>query len=273
MGMLESGNQLEPRSLLTIDEFEEYMTVNSILEMGIPAEKISNARLEDPNARLNFMQIFHAYNDNNTYTHLVEAHAFRIPEFSKQTFNVDSLNKIIRFCNEKNQIECIFIDGAKSYHALYFILTELANSIRKGTTLIFQDYLKLSCWWIPLIVGLLEDYFEITSIVDSTVALFCTKDLLNKTNVLELLPPEASMLSRSQISGAFSSKISQTVSSYSKKHRVTNLVQELACLSDVDFHIGLKGVSRWMTSASLFPRTFSFLQESREALKGRYNQK
>jgi len=274
MGMLDSKfRSLAEKKFLTIDEFDNYTSGEVFYAMGVPKETILKSGELSASSRIPFKQIFDFYTENQPYSDFIEALTMKIPEFESQTVDSDALLKLHQFSTRDSSLECVFIDGAKSYYATYFILENLAESINVGTRLIFQDYLKVSCWWIPLVMGSLNQFFKVESIIDSTVSFVCIKPLLNKSTIIDILPVTTQEFSEARINSAFNSEAAQEVSGYSKKTRAMTLNQERAALVDSGKRLGWATFEEFKVVWRLFPRSLGYVSTQKKATQGIYNQK
>lgn len=274
MGMLESRvPNIVQEKLLTVDEFENYQTREQLLDLGVPLNLFKSQDSLRSNERMAFKDVFDHYSTNQPYSHLLRSKNFRIPEFPSQSYNSASLRDIVEFCEGEEALECIFVDGAKSYHSLFFILTKLKDSLRPGTRLIFQDYLKVSCWWIPLIMGSLQRFFKVESIIDSTVCFLCIDPSSLANEIHKILPTEMSDFSQIQIHNSFNSEVSRTLAGYSKKLRVICRNQEMAALRASGSRVSWGNPNNVRSALHLFPRTLSYLNVSREVSTGKFDER
>lgn len=272
LGMLDSKfSRGANKKLLTIDEFNNYMTLNQLLQMGVT--ELFDSKSLDLSEQIPFKSIFENYSLNQVYSHLLEPKSFRIPEFSDQFFCTDTYRDILKFCASNKPIEIIFVDGAKSYYSLYFLLEMLISSIDSGTRIIFQDYLKVSCWWIPLIMGSLDQIFKVEAVIDSTVTFICVDHQELVRNFKNLVPSEISHVSSTQILNSFNSEVAKTISGYSKRLRSISMNQERAALHGSGSDVDWRESSNLKNALRIFPRTFSHIKMSREVSSGKHDER
>lgn len=76
-------------------------------------------------------------------------------------------------------IEILFIDGAKSWDGLLYLLKEVAPSIVPGlTVLVCQDYKHWGSYWVPAILELFADHLRLLHLLDrNTVSFQCIKPI------------------------------------------------------------------------------------------------
>jgi hypothetical protein len=85
-------------------------------------------------------------------------------------------------------LELLFVDGAKSYHGLKYLLAETGDSLMPNLSLlIFQDYKYWGTYWVPLITELLETHLELVHVLRSNTVTFRLKIPLRRADV-ESLP-------------------------------------------------------------------------------------
>jgi SAM-dependent methyltransferase len=58
-----------------------------------------------------------------------------------------------------DDVEILFVDGAKSWRALVHLLRELAPRLAPGGLLVFQDHRGWGSYWVPMCVALLRERF------------------------------------------------------------------------------------------------------------------
>lgn len=58
-----------------------------------------------------------------------------------------------------DDVEILFVDGAKSWRALVHLLCELAPRLAPGGLLVFQDHRGWGSYWVPMCVALLRERF------------------------------------------------------------------------------------------------------------------
>ena len=257
-------------TLLTIDEFDGYATREDLLKIKVPESLLDVFEGFKENNRVPFKKIFDYYIENQPYTKLVDARKIRLPEFPIQDYDIKTWNEILDDGHFDESLEFLFIDGAKSYYSLYFILSQFASCVSIGSKIAFQDYLKISCWWIPLIMGSLTQFFRVESIVDSTVIFVCVKPLVGGETLRKSLPAEVSKIPSVKIEECFKSEFSMLISEYSKKLQAVNRLQKQAALVDSGKQLTSTDL---VQSIKLFPRTVNYVSEFRKIRRGRYNQK
>jgi hypothetical protein len=76
-------------------------------------------------------------------------------------------------------IEILFVDGAKSWGGLLYLLKEVAGALVPGQSLLVcQDYKHWGSYWVPAVMELLADHFRLVHILDeNTVSFSCIKPL------------------------------------------------------------------------------------------------
>jgi hypothetical protein len=114
---------------------------------------------------------FQEYFTENTkqYSDLMVSYRQSLPDdsllFDKEIMAKRDINpeqaKILRW-DIKEPVEILFIDGAKSWDGLRFLLDEFSNYLIPGKTLfVCQDYKYWGTYWVPLIFEILGDHLEL----------------------------------------------------------------------------------------------------------------
>lgn len=114
------------------------------------------------------------------YSHLIEAHRCLLPDeaVTNDPALADSRatgsDGIAPFLWDEGAIEILFIDGAKSWNAMRFLLQETAHSLIHGQALIVcQDYKYWGNYWVAAMMELLGDAVQPVHVLRSnTVSLY-----------------------------------------------------------------------------------------------------
>ncbi len=73
----------------------------------------------------------------------------------------------------KEPVEILFIDGAKSWDGISFLLKEFSNYLIPGKTLLVcQDYKYWGAYWVSLILEILSDHLELVHNLNSNTVTF-----------------------------------------------------------------------------------------------------
>ena len=56
-------------------------------------------------------------------------------------------------------------------------MREISTSVLPGSYFIFQDYGAFTCFWIPVFVAMMQDYFKLVAYVDHTYTFRLTKHM------------------------------------------------------------------------------------------------
>uniref|UniRef100_A0A7C3VK76 Class I SAM-dependent methyltransferase n=1 Tax=Planktothricoides sp. SpSt-374 TaxID=2282167 RepID=A0A7C3VK76_9CYAN len=82
--------------------------------------------------------------------------------------------KVEIFEGTDQPLEIVFIDGAKSWQGLRYLLQTINNNLIVGKTyLVCQDYKYWGTYWVPLMITKLEKYLKpVHNVLDSTTVTF-----------------------------------------------------------------------------------------------------
>ncbi|MGE5342891.1 MAG: class I SAM-dependent methyltransferase [Candidatus Omnitrophota bacterium] len=95
------------------------------------------------------------------------------------------------FLNDSDTLDILFIDGAKSWPGMRYLLKTLNRYFVPGQTLLVcQDYKYWGTYWVPVIMTLLENYVEIVHNVRTatTVTFRLVKPIPD--TLLDTIPPD-----------------------------------------------------------------------------------
>ena len=74
-------------------------------------------------------------------------------------------------------LDGVFVDGCKSWYGTKYFMREISASVLPGSYFIFQDYGAFTCFWIPVFVAMMQDYFKLVAYVDNTYTFRLTKHM------------------------------------------------------------------------------------------------
>jgi hypothetical protein len=120
------------------------------------------------------------------YEDLIVSYRLSLPDDSvssdkeimaKRDINPDT-SRILKW-DIQEPVEILFIDGAKSWNGLVFLLNEFSAYFIPGKTLIVcQDYKYWGTYWVPLILEMLSDHLELLhNLTHNTVTFRLTSKL------------------------------------------------------------------------------------------------
>ncbi|HMO18060.1 MAG TPA: hypothetical protein PKA63_07515 [Oligoflexia bacterium] len=209
LGMLNNpAFSISKHKFLTYDQFSAYYTGESfasfllpLFESGaLPASLYDELKNETTETR-EFFEIFKLIHNNQDYYSLISANTGIVPDKIEDR-DKDSIFSVPKDSN----FECVFVDGCKSWYGTKAFFMEIANNIRNGSYVIFQDYGWYTCFWIPSFVEIFRDHFEQIAMVDSTYT-FVLKKSLTPDNVANNFPDSPEHLGSDIIEMIFNSVI------------------------------------------------------------------
>lgn len=120
--------------------------------------------------------LFNEIHRNTSYRSFLNPQRWLIPQ-DGATANLD-------FLNPEDHLGAVFIDGFKSWAATYSGMQAIAPHIHSGTSIIFQDFSWIDCYWLPVLVTMCGDGLSLTHKVDNT-AIFEVRSVQSVTRGLD----------------------------------------------------------------------------------------
>ena len=136
---------IKDKEIITIDRFEGYYTAKKLREMKAPVKR--NLKNED---KIDFYTIFDYFLNTKPYKRLVKPLKISIPDSKEYSFPKNDI--------KKNYYSVVLIDGCKSWYSLKSLFLEIINNLKTSGYIIFQDYGRFTCFWIPIFCKQLEDF-------------------------------------------------------------------------------------------------------------------
>lgn len=178
-GMLDNPRR-NPNSLFyTYDKFTGYYDGAGLADMLDPLFKSGELSLEIKEQLKNgqhnsrFLDIFNFIHQGKDYWPLMVPSDNVLPDLPEQVYS--QTNTL--FLTPDTKFDVAFVDGCKSWFSTKFFLMEMSKCSTSGAYFIFQDYGMFTCFWIPAILAMFRDYFELVAYVDYTYAFRLTKPL------------------------------------------------------------------------------------------------
>lgn len=102
---------------------------------------------------------------------------------SKRRQKEFEIKELIKNC-PKDPVEILFIDGAKSWTGMKYLLNEFYTYfIPNKTLLVCQDYKYWGMYWVIMIMEMLSHKFEIKDILKSNTVSFILKDKIDNYDI------------------------------------------------------------------------------------------
>jgi len=94
-------------------------------------------------------------------------------------------------------VDILFVDGAKSWTGMRFLLGQVAESLRPDARIVFQDYKYWASYWVPATAELLSDHIEISNILRNNTVTFVVKKPIPASRIEAI--PEWNTLDADQV--------------------------------------------------------------------------
>ena len=206
-------SQSRKKNLITIDMFSNYYSLNDFTQFKLDIGKkfVKNNDVE-------FIEIFNAFHKNHSYNKYIKTISAKIPDSPSEKFDYGLFKDL--------KISAVFIDGCKSWYSTRSFCSELLDLSKPGTYFLFQDYGRFTCFWIPYFTALMEDFFELVHVVDSTYVFKLIKNI-SKQDVLEIFKESPKSMDSNVMKNAFE-KMLEIANGLNKKEKVTVYIHKAA---------------------------------------------
>jgi hypothetical protein len=144
------------RKVLTIDRFDDYYSLENIENMGVAIPETLRG-----SKQANFRSIFDALHANKPYAHSIVTQTATIPEKPGMVLNYD-------FLDQYSPFSTVFVDGCKSWYSTKHFFSNIAEHCTKNAYVLFQDYGRFTCFWIPAFAESFPNSLQFVGSVDST---------------------------------------------------------------------------------------------------------
>jgi hypothetical protein len=132
-----------------------------------------------------FLPLFESIHRYQDYGDLVAPHVGYLPGHRGDTAS----DSAATFQAPDREFGLAFIDGCKSWYGTKHWFCEMAPHFRPGTSILFQDFGHYTCFWLPMLIGLMPDRFKLRGYVDYTY-LFVLEDPPTAAEVEAVFPDE-----------------------------------------------------------------------------------
>jgi len=175
-GMQVNPNRLDRTKLHTFDKFDNYYKPDQLLNFLSPLFE-SGALKEEAGEQIkhssDFMNVFRLIHREHEYYHLIKQKRGVLPDKVEDTVNLENIFKLAPGL----MFDAVFVDGCKSWYGTKYFMREISASVLPGSYFIFQDYGAFTCFWIPVFVAMMQDYFKLVAYVDNTYTFRLTKHM------------------------------------------------------------------------------------------------
>lgn len=153
---LEDNMMAQKKKVITIDRFEEYYKGEVLKKMNVlGAESFKNDEL------VPFLPVFKSYHESHSYNKNIEVIIAAVPDLPTKDWSLE-----LGIGNDS--VGILFIDGCKSWFSTKAFMISMIKKIQIGSFVIFQDYGRFTCFWLPVFCVYFSDYFKHVGNIDST---------------------------------------------------------------------------------------------------------
>jgi len=175
-GMQVNPSRLDRSKLHTFDKFDNYYKPEQLLNFLSPLFD-SGALKEEARDQIkhssDFMNVFRLIHREHEYYPIIKQKRGVLPDKVEDAVNVANIFKL----EPGLMLDAVFVDGCKSWYGTKYFMREISPRVSPGTYFIFQDYGAFTCFWIPVFVAMMQDYFKLVAYVDHTYTFRLTKHL------------------------------------------------------------------------------------------------
>jgi len=228
LGMATNSKRQPQTKLYSCDRFHGYYDsqrlsnyLQPVFEQGLLPDELK-AKIQQSDQ---FLEVFQAFHEGQSYADFLVARNQVLPNFLDE---VETLEH--RFEPPETTFGAVFVDGCKSWYGTKYFLLKMAPHVHQGTFFLFQDYGWYTCFWIPLIVKGLEDYFEPIAHVGGTYGFRLIQDL-SEDAIATRLPDALSVADRPWIDRAFTELFLQAHNNQDSRAMTTYTLQHGAALT------------------------------------------
>jgi len=175
-GMQVNPNRLDRSKLHTFDKFENYYNPDRLLSFLAPLFENGSLKeevCEQIKRSSDFLDIFRLIHQEHEYYPLIKQKRGVLPDQVEDTANLENIFKL----PPGLMLDAVFVDGCKSWYGTKYFMREISACVLPGSYFIFQDYGAFTCFWIPVLVAMMQDYFKLVAYVDNTYTFRLTKHL------------------------------------------------------------------------------------------------
>ncbi len=117
-----------------------------------------------------WLRLFEQVHGRETYGHLVHPLVAHFPDRPEQPVPAG----LVRSVEQLDELSCIFVDGLKSWPSMVHVLRLLLPRLSVGGFFILQDFSWYDCFWLPVLLGYLNQQFRLVHKVVNTATFRCT---------------------------------------------------------------------------------------------------
>jgi hypothetical protein len=153
---------------------------------------LTNEQVKAAHAAGTFKPLFEALHSGCDYWPLVQSEVGYLPGHRN---DVPKFGESVFYAPAGHKFGLAFVDGCKSWYGTKHWFFEIAPHLAPDTHVLFQDYGTHTCFWLPMLVGLMPDCFQLRANVDHTYAFQILKPV-RQEEIESIYPDEPADLGR-----------------------------------------------------------------------------
>lgn len=249
-GVFDSGDTT--KKVITIDRFGNYYNSDIMASKGV-----YDCTLDETTNMPNFFNSFLKYHQDKSYFSCIEVYNHEISDNSSMTTDMS-------FIFQGRPIGCLFIDGCKSWFSLIDVFSNILPFLEHDSYVVFQDYKRVSCFWIPIFVAFFSKNFSHICSVAST-SVFKYKQKLRPQQLLDVFKDSPFAHDRDFILNIFDCLILEHREKLPTKNPIYLILQKASFLS----FIGEKQVANHVINSLRRDYKLSRAEKHRVAISAR----
>ena len=264
VGMLHNPRRSTDVLLQTYDWFSNRVPLDlapGTFEQLVARGRLTAGEYAQAQAQGSFKPVFDALHSGHQYSPLVRSHVGYLPGHRG---DVPEHGEAVFGAPRARNFSLVFVDGCKSWYGTKHWLTELCTQIPVGSHFLFQDYGQYTCFWLPMLVGLLPAHFRLVAHVDHTYG-FRLLEPITPELVGARFPDEPDDLDRATFDAVFNGLLAGAGARGDTLGMAALTTQRAAAYA----YIGLADEARWLIDSLLLRPEFismrDYLQRARRS--------
>jgi SAM-dependent methyltransferase/predicted O-methyltransferase YrrM len=169
LGLGMTGNQQgEFRKFVSCDRFEGYHDPKRLVEETRPLwENLKESQTVLAELREGrWYSLFRRCHEPSVYGEFLTIVEASLPDRPGEGETVTAIGDAV---SEAGDLSVLFIDGCKSWYATKALLRTVIEKLQPGGWVIAQDFLRYTCFWLPVFFDTFRDHFTRFASVSGTV--------------------------------------------------------------------------------------------------------
>lgn len=256
LGMLANARRQPGTALHTYDWFSSRVPLDlpaGAFERLVAEGFVTPAQQAAMEGSGSFQGVYDALHAGEDYGALITSHEAYLPGARD---DVPAHGEAVYAGPERGPLGLVFVDGCKSWYGTKHWFARTCESIRAGGHLVFQDYGWYTCFWLPVLVGLLPEHFVLIAHVDDTYA-FELIEPVDPAAVDARFPDHPAELGRKELDRVFSAALTDAGNRGDTHGIVAHTIQHAAALA----YLGRRDEARERIAAMRSRPEFASLRE------------